>query len=59
MCWEEVWFIMVDKFTLIAKTRIIWKMKEQKHSRNYTSQFLVFIKRLRKANEFIYSDLFI
>lgn len=59
MCWEKVWFVMVDKFTLIAKSRIIWRMEKQIHSRSYTSQFLVFIKRKRKANEFIYSDLFI
>jgi len=58
MCGEEVWFIMIDKFTLIAKNRIIWRMREQKHSRNYTSQFLVFQKRERKKNEIRYATLF-
>ena len=58
MCWEEVWFIMVDKFTLIAKSRLIWRMREQKHSRNYTSQFLVFKKRKRTKNEIMYATLF-
>ena len=58
MAWEEVWFIMVDKFTLIAKSRIIWRMQKQKHSRNYTSQFLVFQKRQRKLNEVRYATLF-
>ena len=56
MCWEKAWFIMVDKFTLIAKIRLI-SWKRQQHSRSYTSQFLVFQKRKRKSNEFIYSDL--
>ena len=57
MCWEKVWFVMEDKFTLIAKSRIIGRMKNQIHSRSYTSQFLVFVKRSRKANDFIYLDL--
>ena len=48
---------MEDKFTLIAKSRIIGRMKKQIHSRSYTSQFLVFVKRSRKANDFIYLDL--
>ncbi len=48
---------MEDKFTLIAKSRIIGRMKNQIHSRSYTSQFLVFVKRSRKANDFIYLDL--
>ena len=57
MCWEKVWFVMDDKFTLIAKSRIIGRMQNQIHSRSYTSQFLVFVKRSRKANDFIYLDL--
>ena len=57
MCGEKVWFVMEDKFTLIAKSRIIGRMKNQIHSRSYTSQFLVFVKRSRKANDFIYLDL--
>lgn len=51
MCWEKVWLTMVDKFTLIAKCRIIWKMEKQEHSRNYTSQFLVFKKKKRRKRE--------
>ena len=57
MCWENAGFIMIDKFTLLAKSRLIGKMKKQEHSRSYTSQFLVFQKRKRKKTEPIYSDL--
>ena len=48
---------MEDKFTLIAKSRIIGRMQNQIHSRSYTSQFLVFVKKNRKANEFNYLQL--
>ena len=58
MCGEEVWFVMVDKFTLLAKSRLIGRVKQQKHSRSYTSQFLVFQKRKRRQNEIRYATLF-
>lgn len=57
MCADSVWFIMIDKFTLLAKSRLIGRMNKQEHSRSYTSQFLVFQKRKRKKTEPIYSDL--
>ena len=57
MCWEDAGFIMIDKFTLLAKNRLIWNFTKQYHSRSYTSQFLVFQKRKRKKTEPIYSDL--
>lgn len=54
-------FRMIDKFTLEAKARLISnsKMKNgQKHSRSYTSQFLVFKKQKKwTSKEFDYFDL--
>ena len=57
ICADSVWFIMIDKFTLLAKSRLIGRMNKQEHSRSYTSQFLVFQKRERKKTEPIYLDL--
>lgn len=52
---------MVDKFTLIAKARLIspGKYKSgQQHSRSYTSMFLVFVKSSKnKSKEFNYEEL--
>lgn len=52
---------MVDKFTLIAKARLIspGKYKSgQVHSRSYTSMFLVFVKSSKtKSKEFNYEEL--
>ena len=52
---------MIDKFILQAKARLISnaKMKNgQKHSRSFTSQFLVFVKESkRKSKEFDYFEL--
>ena len=51
---------MVDKFTLLAKARLIspGKYKAQQHSRSYTSMFLVFVKSSKsKSKEFNYEEL--
>ena len=52
---------MIDKFTLLAKARLIspGKYKSgQIHSRSYTSMFLVFIKSSKnKSKEFNYGQL--
>jgi hypothetical protein len=52
---------MEDKFTLLAKARLISSNRYkdgQKHSRSYTSQFLVFIKDpKRKSKEFFFEDM--
>lgn len=52
---------MEDKFTLVAKARLISPNKYksgQKHSRSYTSQFLVFIKDpKRKSKDFFFEDM--
>lgn len=61
MAAHKIGFKMIDKFILEAKARLISnaKMKNgQKHSRSYTSQFLVFVKEAkRKSKEFDYFDL--
>lgn len=52
---------MEDKFTLLAKARLISSNRYkdgQKHSRSYTSQFLVFIKDpKRKTKDFFFEDM--
>ena len=53
---------MEDKFTLLAKARLISPNKYkngQQHSRSYTSQFLVFIKdtRKRRKKDFFFEDM--
>lgn len=61
MAAEKIGFKMIDKFILEAKARLISnaKMKNgQVHSRNYTSQFLVFKKESKfKSKEFKYYEL--
>ena len=61
MAAEKIGFKMIDKFILEAKARLISnaKMKNgQVHSRNYTSQFLVFKKEEKwKSKEFKYYEL--
>ena len=61
MAAEKVGFKMIDKFILEAKARLISnsKMKNgQKHSRSFTSQFLVFKKEEKwKSKEFKYYEL--
>ena len=61
MAAERVGFKMVDKFILEAKARLISNAKYkdgQKHSRSFTSQFLVFVKESkRKSKEFNYAEL--
>ncbi len=61
MAAHKVGFKMIDKFILEAKARLISnaKMKNgQKHSRSFTSQFLVFVKKTkRKSKEFDYFKL--
>ena len=61
MAAEKMGFKMIDKFILEAKARLISnaKMKNgQVHSRNYTSQFLVFKKENKfKSKEFKYYQL--
>lgn len=62
MAAEKVGFKMIDKFILEAKARLIsnkkYKDGVQKHSRSFTSQFLVFQKtKKRMSKEFNYFDL--
>lgn len=62
MAAQRLGFKMEDKFTLLAKARLIspGKYKNgQQHSRSYTSQFLVFIKdtRKRRKKDFFFEDM--
>lgn len=62
MAAQRVGFTVVDKFTLLAKARLIsnarYKDGKQKHSRSYTSSFLVFQKSKKKnSKNFFYEDL--
>ena len=61
MAAQRVGFKMIDSFTLIAKSRLISSGKYkngQKHSRNYTSKFLVFKKEQKeRSKEFNYEEL--
>lgn len=61
MAAQRVGFKMIDSFTLIAKARLISSGKYkngQKHSRNYTSKFLVFKKEQKeRSKEFNYEEL--
>ena len=62
MAAQKLGFRMEDKFTLRAKARLIsptkYKDGKQKHSRSYTSMFLVFIKSSRKkSKDFNYFDM--
>ena len=62
MAAQRLGFTMEDKFTLLAKSRLInyndWFKHGQVHSRSYTSMFLVFIKKLnKKKKEFNYEEL--
>lgn len=61
MAAQRLGFKMEDKFTLLAKARLISPNKYkagQKHSRSYTSEFLVFIKDpKRKSKDFFFEDM--
>ena len=61
MAAQRLGFKMEDKFTLLAKARIISPSKYKKgqiHSRSYTSQFLVFIKdNKKKSKDFFFEEL--
>lgn len=61
MAAQRLGFKMVDKFTLMAKARLISSNKYkngQKHSRSYTSQFLVFKKDPKfNSKDFIFEQL--
>lgn len=63
MAAQRLGFKMVDKFTLLAKARLIspgkYKDGKQQHARSYTSMFLVFKKEeTKKRNkEFFFEDL--
>ena len=62
MAAQRFGFKMEDKFTLLAKARLIspGKYKNgQQHSRSFTSQFLVFIKdtRKRRKKDFFFEDM--
>lgn len=61
MAAQRLGFKMEDKFTLLAKARLISPNKYkagQKHSRSYTSQFLVFIKDSKpKSKDFNFEKL--
>lgn len=61
MAAQRLSFKMVDKFTLLAKARLIspGKYKSgQVHSRSYTSMFLVFVKSSKhKSKDFNYEEL--
>lgn len=58
---QRLGFKMEDKFTLLAKARLISSNRYkngQKHSRSYTSQFLVLIKdNKKKSKDFFFEDL--
>lgn len=60
MAAQRLGFKMEDKFTLIAKSRLISPKKYksgQIHSRSYTSMFLVFVKNSKmKSKDFIYEQ---
>lgn len=62
MAAQRLGFKMEDKFTLLAKARLISPNRYksgQQHSRSYTSQFLVFIKdtRKRRKKDFFFEDM--
>lgn len=61
MAAQRLGFKMEDKFTLVAKARLISPDRYksgQKHSRSYTSQFLMFIKDpKRKSKDFFFEDM--
>ena len=61
MAAQRLGFKMEDKFTLLAKARLISPAKYkrgQKHSRSYTSQFLVFIIDPKtKKKDFFFENL--
>ena len=61
MAAQRLGFKMEDKFTLLAKARLISSNRYksgQKHSRSYTSQFLVFIKDpKKKSKDFFFEDM--
>ena len=62
MAGQRLGFRMEDKFTLLAKARLISPNKYkngQQHSRSYTSQFLVFIKDTgkRKSKDFFFENM--
>ena len=61
MAAQRLGFKMEDKFTLLAKARLISPNRYksgQKHSRSYTSQFLVFIKDpKKKSKDFFFEDM--
>lgn len=62
MAAQRLGFKMEDKFTLLAKARLISPNRYksgQQHSRSYTSQFLVFIKDTgkRKKKDFFFEDM--
>lgn len=63
MAAQKFGFKMVDKFNLLAKARLIspgkYKDGKQKHSRSYTSLFLVFLKEEKhnRSKEFDFTKL--
>jgi len=61
MAAQRLGFKMVDKFTLLAKARLISSGRYksgQVHSRSYTSMFLVFVKSSKqKSKDFNYEEL--
>lgn len=61
MAAQRLGFKMEDKFTLLAKARLISPNKYkagQKHSRSYTSEFLVFVKDpKKKTKDFFFEDM--
>ena len=62
MAAQRLGFKMEDKFTLLAKARLISSNRYkngQQHSRSYTSQFLVFVKDTgkRKKKDFFFEDM--
>ncbi len=63
MAAQKFGFKMVDKFNLLAKARLIspgkYKDGKQKHSRSYTSLFLVFLKeeKHKRSKEFDFAKL--
>ena len=54
ICGQDVGLYLIDEFFLEAKSRLISapKMKQQQHSRKYTSSFIVLKKDIKNGNKY-------
>lgn len=53
---ESIGFDMIDKFVLVANSRLIGKQKTQQHSRRFESYFLVFKKSQKLKSKYLTFD---